>query len=101
MFVLNFYTPLYFDDFRYVYSWETGEKISSVSQIFPSMKAHYYGMNGRIPVHFLAQLFLLLNPILFDLINSFAFALFILMICYYALGSLKNISAFFIFFLFC
>ena len=65
------------------------------------MKAHYYGMNGRIPVHFLAQLFLLLNPILFDLINSFAFALFILMICYYALGSLKNISAFFIFFLFC
>lgn len=93
MFVLNFYTPMYFDDFRYVYSWETGERISSVSQIFPSMKAHYYGMNGRIPVHFLAQLFLLLKPIVFDLINSFAFALFILLICYYAIGSLKKISA--------
>lgn len=76
-----------------MYSWETGERISSVSQIFLSMKAHYYGMNGRIPVHFLAQLFLLLNPVIFDLINSFAFALFILMICYYAIGSIKKISA--------
>lgn len=93
MFVLNYLTPLYFDDFRYIYSWQTGERITSVTQIFPSMVAHYQTMNGRIPVHFLAQVFLLINPTIFDLINSFAFSLFILLICYYAVGSLKNISA--------
>lgn len=93
MFVLNYLTPLYFDDFRYIYSWQTGERITSVTQIFPSMFAHYQTMNGRIPVHFLAQVFLLINPTIFDLINSFAFSLFVLLICYYAVGSLKNISA--------
>lgn len=93
MFVLNYLTPLYFDDFRYIYSWQTGERITSVTQIFPSMVAHNQTMNGRIPVHFLAQVFLLINPTIFDLINSFAFSLFILLICYYAVGSLKNISA--------
>lgn len=93
MFVLNYYTPLYFDDFRYIYSWDTGEKITNVSQIFPSMKAHYQTMNGRIPIHFLAQLFLLINPIVFDIINSLSFSLFVLLICYYASGSFRNISA--------
>lgn len=93
MFVLNYYTPLYFDDFRYIYSWDTYEKISNVYQIFPSMKAHYQTMNGRIPVHFLAQLFLLIPPIAFDIVNSAAFALFIFVICYFSVGSLKDISA--------
>ncbi len=93
MFVLNYYTPLYFDDFRYIYSWDTGERITNIYQIIPSMKAHYQTMNGRIPIHFLAQLFLLINPIVFDIINSLSFSLFVLLICYYASGSFVNISA--------
>lgn len=81
--ILNMLTPLFVDDFTYLNSFATGERITSIREIFPSMKAHYFVQNGRIVVHFFSQLFLLFPPIVFDLINAGMFVLQIALIYYY------------------
>lgn len=64
IFLLNYYTPYYADDYNYMYSFALGERITNIRDIVPSMVAHYESMNGRIVLHFLAQLFLIF-PLLF------------------------------------
>lgn len=90
MLIFNYLTPLYFDDFRYSFSFADGERLESLSQIIPSMMAHHKNINGRVVVHALAQAFLMLNPIVFDVINSVAFAGFVLVIYYHCAGTIKN-----------
>lgn len=69
-FLLNYYTPLYGDDYSYSFSFLTGERITSVSQIFSSQLGHYQNTNGRSITHSLAQLFLLIGDDLFNYINA-------------------------------
>lgn len=69
----NFLTELAADDFNYNFSFETGEKITGVFQIFDSMKAHSITMNGRLFSHFFVQLFLLLPKWMFNILNSLIF----------------------------
>jgi len=71
--LLNILTPLCLDDYQYLYSWNDWTRITSISQIFPSMYTHGQIMNGRILCHFLVQLFLLLPGIIFDILNALAF----------------------------
>ena len=73
MFVLNCFTPYLADDFRYMFSWKTYEKIESLKDIVISMGAHRYFMNGRIVSHFLEQFFLMFPKIFFNLCNAFIF----------------------------
>ena len=49
-----------FDDFAYCFSWADWTRIRSVSQIIPSMAVHRSVTNGRVIVHGLVQLLLLL-----------------------------------------
>lgn len=79
--LLNLLTPMYLDDYAYCFSWADGTRITSLAQIFPSMKAHASIMNGRLVCHFLVQLSLLLPTVLFKLINS-AFFVCLLVILY-------------------
>ncbi len=68
--LLNFLTPLVSDDYRYAFSFLTGERITSVWQIFPSLYNHYFTMHGRTAVHFFAQLMLLLGKPVFNVLNA-------------------------------
>ena len=73
MLVCNLWTDLVADDYRYFFSYADESRIESVADIFPSMAAHRHIMNGRVAAHFLVQLFLLLPPIVFKLINPLVF----------------------------
>lgn len=90
MFLLNYFTPLYADDYNYLFSFATGERIKSLKDIFPSMLSHYYTMNGRIVLHALDQLFLLCGKSTFNVINTCAYLLLIVMIGYHGCGYWKK-----------
>ena len=70
MFVLNFTTPMVYDDYTYTRSFATWERITSFKEIFPSLYAHYFVMNGRIISHFFAQVVLFLPRHIFIVLNS-------------------------------
>lgn len=81
MLLLNFLTPYVCDDYSYMYSFEDDSvKITSISQIFPSMAAHARVQNGRVVAHFLVQLFLLLPKAVFNVVNAavFTFSIYLL-----------------------
>lgn len=65
MLALNFLTPYQADDFAYHFSFDTGERIESISDIFPSLAAHTQTMNGRVIAHFFVHLFELLPKAVF------------------------------------
>lgn len=80
MFYLNSRTPLTCDDFCYAFSWDTGERITSVGQIFGSMLAHRLSMNGRLVAHFMVQMFIMLPKVIFNVLNSAMFVALIYLI---------------------
>lgn len=71
----NYLTPLAADDYWYTNSFATGERIKSVKDIFQSLYAHYFQMNGRMVTHFLAHLFLMFDKQVFNLVNTVSFLL--------------------------
>ncbi len=73
MLFLNALTMPCADDFVYMYSFSTGERIQNFFDIFPSMVTHYKIMNGRVYAHFLVQFFLMINPWTFKILNSLVF----------------------------
>lgn len=75
LFVCNVLTKYMVDDFAYLYSFRTGQRIASIFDIFPSMAAHAQYMNGRLIPHFLVQLFTLPPTWVFDLVNAGMFVL--------------------------
>ncbi len=80
MLLLNLLTGFYADDFVYMNSFATSERISSIADIFTSMKTHSVTMNGRLASHFFVQLFLFLPSIFFEIINSALFVALLLML---------------------
>ena len=91
MFVCNILTPYLVDDFFYYFSFATGEPLTSVLDIFPSMLAHASIMNGRLSAHFLVQLFMLFPKIVFDLVNAGMFCLLVWLITTYASSRRNNL----------
>ena len=98
--ILSSLTPLYADDFTYSYSFADGfgsamreQKITSISSLIQSQIGHYKYMNGRIIAHTLAQAFLVFDKGIFDIVNSVAFALLGMLICYHTVGMLRKIKA--------
>lgn len=97
MLCLNILTLMVVDDYIYAFSFAMNERITSVWQIFPSMRQHYFTMNGRLVLHFLVQLMLLFPAIVFDLVNAAMFCAMIGLIYYYCCYLLtKKHNAFFI-----
>lgn len=93
------FTPYSVDDWSYMFSFATGERIASVGDIFPSMAAHAQRLNGRLIAHFWAQLFLLLPKMCFNVVNSLVFAALIYGMYRLALpkGEMNNLLLFLIF----
>ncbi len=88
-YVLNYLTPMYGDDYSYVNSFATEQRITSVWQIPESQFAHYFSMNGRVVTHALAQVFLLLGDDLFNLLNVAGFLFLLFLIHFHAYGTWK------------
>lgn len=92
MFIFNYLSPFFYDDYRYACSFATGERITSICQIFESLKSHYYEMNGRLFLHFFAHLFCMFDGLIFDIVNAVMFVLMILLAYYHGVGSLKHMD---------
>lgn len=85
-YLLNAPTPLYMDDHDYSFNFATGERISCLRDIIDSQKAHYHILNGRFVTHTLAQAFLFYGKHIFNKVNTVAFLLLGLLICYHGTG---------------
>lgn len=68
--ILTALTPMVSDDFAYCFSWADWTRIRHVGQIIPSMAEHRNVTNGRVLVHGLVQLLLLLPRPIFVLLNA-------------------------------
>ena len=90
-YLLNAMTPICLDDFSYTRNFVTeSADFVSVSDICQSMGIHYLKVNGRIVVHFLAQLFLWWGKPAFNFINTFAFLGLGTLMYLMAAGSFKD-----------
>ena len=90
MVACNYLTYYAVDDYTYLYSFATGERLRSVIDIFPSMVAHASMMNGRLVAHTLAQLTLMLPMWMFDILNALMFTLQIYLIARIWCGKEKH-----------
>lgn len=91
MVLCNALTGFFVDDFNYMNSfYANAERIDSFFEIFPSLYVHAKLMNGRTIAHFFVQLFLLLPPPVFDIFNSAAFVLLLIVICRIGAAGKKN-----------
>lgn len=86
-FILNWLTPIQYDDWSYSFNFATKTRISSFRDIFQSLDINYRRVNGRLPVHFLAHLFLWIGKDAFNYINTIAFAGLNTLICFHAFGT--------------
>ena len=89
MLVFNILTPMICDDYRYAFSFATGERLSGIGEILPSLAAHGHVLNGRYAPHFFVQLFNLLPGICFDVVNTGVFLLLVVGVYRLAKGSRK------------
>lgn len=76
--IMNQLTPYSSDDYFYSYSFADGERITSLSQVIPSLLAHGVQMNGRYAPHFFVQVFTMLPQLSFDIINTGVYILLLL-----------------------
>ena len=95
----NVLTPYAVDDWAYMRSFATGERITAVRDILPSIAAHAYSMNGRLFAHFWVQLFLLLPKAVFNIVNALVFTALIALLARLAQpeGERNNLILFVIF----
>lgn len=95
----NVLTPYAVDDWAYMRSFATGERITAVRDILPSIAAHAYSMNGRLFAHFWVQLFLLLPKAVFNIVNALVFTALIALLARLAQpeGERNNLVLFVIF----
>ena len=97
--VFSFFAALFFnsmshlaaDDFAYNFifledasdtsgGFVTGERLENIGDVFTSMKAHYNTVNGRVLLHFIVQVMMLLGRPVFNVFNSLVLVLFVLLI---------------------
>lgn len=71
----------------------TGERLSSVEDIMRSMQAHYNTINGRVVIHFLVQLMMLIGKPAFNVINSLMFTALIMLMYLHCKGRAKQHNA--------
>lgn len=93
IYIFNSITPMVADDYAYACIFNSGgQRVKSIANIIFSQYRHYFGANGRIVAHFLAQLFLLLGKPFHTVLNSLAFLAFGLLISYHGCGAFSKIK---------
>ena len=68
------------DDYTYRLIFNTADRVESFSDIVQSQQNHYQTWGGRVVVHTIAQLLLLLPNMAMDIVNSLAFIALIVLI---------------------
>ena len=69
------------DDIVYGYSFKDFSRITSFDQVIPSQVAHYHVQNGRIPAHFLCQLFIpFWGQTVFSICNALVYVLWLFLL---------------------
>lgn len=96
LYVLNKHTTMIVDDYGYSFSWVTGKRIASIQDIFISQYRHYFTWGGRSVVHFLAQYFLMFNKSVFDVANTIAYLVLMMVVYFHAVGKVKFYPAIFV-----
>lgn len=76
-FIYNTFSPYATDDYAYMYSAVTGERIINIFQIFPSLWDDYLNIHGRVVPHFFLQFFLIGPKWIFNLVNAGMYVLLI------------------------
>lgn len=79
MFILNTLTPLLADDYSYSFNLNH-EKVSSLLDVFNYQVWHYFNWGGRIVAHSLAQIWLMLPKIVFNVLNTLVYVFVIYLI---------------------
>jgi hypothetical protein len=93
-FILNYLTPIIADDFYYSFIFGTYERVTSISDIIISQYDHYMNWGGRSIVHFFIQLFLSFgDKIIFNIVNTIIYVIFVLLMQFHITGSLKKINS--------
>ena len=98
-FVLNVFTPLLLDDYSYLLKYNSTERIKNIFDIYEFQKIHYISWGGRVFAHSIAQIFLIMPKIIFNLVNSLMFVLEGFLIYKIALRDKENIMCLVITFL--
>ncbi len=90
------------DDYDYSFSFAGAGRIHSLKDVYYSQVAHYFKQNGRISTLGLAQILLMLNQTVIDIVLSLFFVALGVLIAFHIEGDIKNISwikLFYIYFL--
>lgn len=86
--LMNYIYPTTEDDWTYSFIWHIdgcrGEKIMYLHDLFISQYAHYMEWGGRTVVHTIAQVLLIFDPILQDILNTLAYIGMMILIYKYA-----------------
>ncbi|WP_195218113.1 DUF3329 domain-containing protein [Turicibacter sanguinis] len=75
------------DDYTYHFVYESfmptdeTKRVENIGDIFYSMYNHYFLWGGRIPAHFIAQLFLLWGKPIFNILNTLAYLILAIVVC--------------------
>ncbi|MDD5869738.1 MAG: DUF6056 family protein, partial [Succinatimonas sp.] len=78
MLILNIKTPLVADDYSFsLVSVSSGERITSISQIYDSLVHLYFNWTGRVILFSLTEFFLMYDKIFFSIFNTFVFIILI------------------------
>lgn len=79
IYILNCFTPLIADDLFYQYSFGAGyaKPIDSFTELIVSQTKHYKIWGGRVVTHALGQVLLQFPPIVFNLLNTMVYFLYI------------------------
>lgn len=96
--ILNIYTPLIADDYYRFLIFGEEKKITSFIDLYISVKNSYFNFMGRILPDIISRSFILINnKIIFNMVNSFMFIIFIMSIIKVAIGKEKITLYLFIF----
>ncbi len=98
-FIINYFTPALADDFSYIrrLGFDSGEKIDSLSAFIRSAAAFYQSWGGRILGYLLTVVLNAMPPVVFDLLNSLAYILFVYLVYKICnLGKKPNLKLFFL-----
>ncbi len=89
-FIFNTFSGYAADDYLYFFKYAghnlkgTPQRLTGIADIIAGMKVHYKICNGRIPAHFMLQLFALGGKTVFNVFNSFVFVLLGLLVYFHA-----------------
>ena len=86
MYLLNRHTTLIVDDYGYSFN-QTGQRFSSMQEVFVRLWRHYFDWGGRVVVHFFAIMFLWIGKSVFNVFNALAFISMVFVMYYLAIGS--------------